>query len=258
MPRLPLLLLVIGLFAAGCAPRPLVVAQPPGEEVPAEFPGHTAEQIRNNIWQTARPVESFRSEARIELRMPEENVRGTSTIYERGDSLLMVVRGPLGVEVARALATPDSFFLHDRVQNVLFFGPAAAAERYFPGAGSPEELMAGVLGLVEPGPETPWRVRADDRYYYLDSPDRTETYTVDPAIWRVIRYELRSAAEQRLELREYSAFDVIEGVALARRVVLDSPATGAGMTLEHVRLTVNPDNPPIRFSPTGATRRPLG
>jgi hypothetical protein len=256
-PLRPLLLGLI-LLTAGCAPGPLVVS-PPDLEVPAEFPQHSARQIIALMSAAPVQVTSFRSEARLATTSPGESQNATASIYDRNDSLLAIVRGPMGIEAGRWLVTRDSFYFHDRIQNRLYFGPVEAASAFIPGAVSFDEIVATFIGLVLPEPEIEWTVRADDRYYYLEDPDVSRTFVIDPAVWRAVRYEERQPGRSLArQLRLFSEFDTVDGLVLPRRVELQSPVEGTGAVIEHVRLSLNVDNPPIRFNPVGAERIRLG
>ena len=204
-------------------------------------------------------MEAFESQARVAIHANKLDQRVTATIRaRRGDSLLAAVRGPLGIEVARALVTPDSLFALDELQGRLYAGPAAVAERYVPGAAEPEALFGSLVGVLQPDPAVRWEVRTHEGQYVLDDPGpRRRTFVVDPALWRVVRYQERAEDGRVLDDRAFEAFDTLGGVVVARRVVLRRPVDGASVTIEHRQLALDPGRLRFPFAPGAAERRPL-
>lgn len=261
-PSLPLRFRLIVLAAlvavAGCRSSGPLVRDAPEPIDAAGFPNHTAAQIVAQIARTA-PVASFESQARVAVRSAKLDQDVTATIRSRrSDTLLAMVRGPLGIEVGRALVTPDSLFALDQLQGRLYVGPAALADRYVPGAVRPEALFESVLGVVVPETDVRWRVRAHEGVYLLDDPGpRRRTYVVDPALWRVTRYQERGEQGELLDERVFEAFDTVDSVIVARRVSFRRPADAAAVTIEHRKLRLNPEGLRFPFSPGDARRRPL-
>lgn len=234
----PLLLLAL-LLAAGCAST-----RPRGDapaKLPAGFPNHSAHEIRSHIQRGADTLQAFRARASLTLRSPEQSGQFSSDLRSRrGDSLYLTISPGLGIEAARALVTPDSFFLYDRIQNRLLYGDAAGASRIFPIPLDGDDVFLNLLGLVTPPEGIAWRVDADAAHYYLRDPSGRQTYVVDAARWRVVRYEARSAAGEVIEEREFSEFDRFGALYLPRRVVFRRPLEDALAVVYYRDLTLNP------------------
>lgn len=248
-------LLVAVASAVGCKGSGPLVRDAPTPAAVIGFPNHSVPQILAELTRAA-PIGSFESQARIAIRSEQMNQDVTATIRaRRSDSLLAMVRGPFGIEVGRALVTPDSVFALDKVHGRLYLGPAALAERYVPGSAGPDALFGSLLGLTVPGPGAGWRVHAEAESYVLEN--GYETMSVDPALWRVTRYEGRDAEGRVVDQRTFDAFDTVDSVVVARRVRLSRPDVGASVTIEHRKLKLNPEVLRFSFAPGDADRRTL-
>ena len=259
-PALPFarLLLLVGLVTgAGCS-GPLV-RNAPDLGAPADFPNHTAEQIVGLMAALAQSdsLVAFSSQAKLEIRSPERNADVSATIRQRAaDTLWASVRGPLGIEVARARATPDSFAVHDKLNGRLYLGSVAAASEFLPTPVSAAELFASLLGTLRPEPGAVWSVRSQDVTYVLTDAATERVFTVDPASWRTVRYQAFDAGVL-VDERTFSAFDTVDDRILPRRVELRNPRDGVRLRIEHQKLTLNPAELAFPFSPGDATVRRL-
>ncbi|MFN3598079.1 MAG: DUF4292 domain-containing protein [Rubricoccaceae bacterium] len=252
---LPIVLLV-ALGTAGCAAGPLV-RDAPAEELPSEYPNHSAAFILDAVAEAAAGVEGFRADGRLTVTSPTLNQNATFSFRGRlADSLLAVVRGPFGIEGARALVTPDSFLAHDRLGGRLYVGRVEAADRFVPGAGSSDVLQRALVGLLVPeAPPAAWTVSAEGGLYTLARrrPDGSQQQVdVNPAFWRVVGLRETSSGGILLAEQRFEQFDTVDGVVLPRRVVLSSPEQPLLLVLEHTRLVLNP--PDLTFPYT----RPRG
>jgi|GEM_PF-492695 len=258
----PLLLLLGAALAAGCAAGPLATTEP---APPAAYPNHSAEQILSAMEAVARrdSLVAFQSQARLEIRSPQQNLDATATLRQRGaDTLWASIRGPLSLEVARALFTADSAFVHDRLRNRLFVGTVAAVQTMFPGPVGLEEVMQTLTGTLRPDPAVGWFVNAATvdaaPAYWLTAPDGRLRIAVDASAWRVLRYERLAPGLGVVDARRFGAFEAVEGRLLPHRVTLADPSEGLEVTIEHRRLTLNPAALAFPFSPGGAPRVAFG
>lgn len=241
------------LLVAGCSAGPLV-RDAPDLTAPADFPNHTAEQIFFLMETVAAQdsIAAFSSQAKVEVRSPERSADLSATIRHRAaDTLWASARAVLGIEVARALATPDSFAAWDKFNNRLYVGPVSAAAAFLPSAVGTEQLFDTLLGRLRPATTDGWAVEHDSSYYVLADENRDEVFTVDPASWRIVRYE-GFVAGQLVDDRTFSAFDIVEGRVLPRRIVFRNPVEDAEVTIEHRSLTLNPASLDFSFSPGDA------
>ena len=210
-------------------------------KLPDAFPYHNAEQIHRYIVQSTDTLESFQAKASIAVRSPEENGRFNADIRDRrNDSLYISFSPGLGLHVARALVTPDSFFVYDRVKRQLTYGSLLHVEKRLPIPVSDADLFGNLLGIVSPEQDVDWKVEADSIYYYLYSPENTRKYIVDPGLWRIIRYEERTPDGALVEERTYTNFDLFGAVYLPRRIIIRRPLEDSIASIYYRSLTLNP------------------
>lgn len=248
--RLSLCLLILA-FAAGCTPSGPLVRDAPGGEIPSAYPDQTAEQVIAAVRASVAPVQTAAADGDLRIEVDGDDQGATFSLRVRlRDSLTAVVRGPLGIEGGRGLVTTDSFYVVDRINRQLLVGPVRAADRYVPGAGSQEQIARAALGLLVPEDGVAWSVTPVDGQYRLvgrlPGGVGSREYTIDPALWRVVRVLDFDAQGQRVGRQTFEAFDTVEGVVLPRRVLLEGG--GTTVTLEHRRLVVNPPDLRFRFS----------
>ena len=212
-------------------------------DLPANFPNHTIEQIQLNI-RGANPdsLHSFRAKASLAIRSPDQNGSFSAEIHERvGDSLYVSISPGLGIEAARALVTPDSFFFYDRIKNRLHFGSLDDAEGILPQPFTSDDVFQNLLGLIAPPDDVTFQVDADSSFYRLTDPSGMFTYTIDPAFWRVVQMTERNHDGTLLEVRSFSEFDRFGGVVLPRRIEFRRPEEESRATIYYRSLDLNPE-----------------
>jgi len=164
-------------------------------------------------------------------------------LVHRQDSLYMSIRVTFGIEAARTLVTPDSFFVYDRINKQLVFGPISYAQGFLPPPLLFGSFFPNLLGLIGPDPGIDWQVEADSARYYLRDPARLRMYVVDPVLWRVIRYEEKDASGTIIEDRTYTEFETVDGVIIPRRLVFRRPPDNAFASIHYRELEFNPAKP---------------
>ena len=175
------------------------------------------------------------------MAIPSQSGSFTAQMHvRRADSLYMSIRVTFGIEAARTLVTPDSFFVYDRINKQLVFGPLSYAKAFLPPPFVLGNFFPNLLGMVPPDPSVKWEVEADSMRYYLRDPAHLRTYIVDPILWRVIRYEEKDAAGTIVEDRTYSDFDNVDGYFLPRRLVFRRPPDKAFASIYYRDMELNP------------------
>ena len=244
-----LLLLLAPLALAACtASGPLVRDAPEGEA--AGYPDHSVATILAEVEASVAPVLSAAADGGLRVTQPDGSGQSASfSLRTRlADTTTVVMRGPLGISVARALVTPDSVLVANQLQDQFLVGPLSAAERFVPGASEDARSVRAALGLLVPEAGVAWSRVAVDGTYQLTGrlPGGTSrAYTVDPSIWRVVRVVEFDADGRQAGVQEASAWDTVDGVVLPRRVRLEG--AGTAVELEHSRLSVNPADLRLRF-----------
>lgn len=209
----------------------------------ATFPNHSVSQIHEQIVGTTDTLSGYTADARLAVDAPQQNGQFTAKVHQRrNDSLFMSISPGFGVEAARMLVTPDSFFVYDRINQELSYGSVEAARKHVPLPVSSEEVFENMLGILAPDPSRAWQVEADDTHYYLTDASGRYRYTVDPAHWRVIRYEEHTPDGELVESREFSDYETIDGITIPRRLTLRRPLDDATASLYYQNLRLNPES----------------
>lgn len=252
----PTLSVLLGaLLLAGCAgSRGAAVP-----ELPSAFPGHSRAQILALLAPAADSLDAFTAKASLAVNTPERRGSFTAALrHRRGDSLYLSLSPGLGIEAARALVTPDSFFVYNRIEKTLQYGSNAFVQQVLPVPLGGDDVFRNLLGYLQPDPGVAWQVSAGPETYRLISPDSTETYTVDPLLWRVTRYERRAPDGTVLEDRTFSEFEPAEGgVLLPRRVLFRRPQDRALAALTYREYNLDPGALTFDLDVRGDARRVL-
>ncbi len=247
-----LLILAAGLLVGGCARGPHLAERP---DLPARFPYHSAEQIRYQLRLPLDTLRAFIGRARLQIHTPAGTDNLSATIVaRRHDSLLIRLSPGWGIEAARLLITPDSVLLHDRIHHRLYTGTRAdPAVRRLPLL-TESDLFLSLLGALYPPPGR-WQVTADSSYYYLSDPTGQHRYVVDPARWRVVRYERYNLVGTLVEAYRFEAFDRFGRLFLPRRLLLERPDLDVAVRLYYRTIQLNPPELPFAWHPDNRTRR---
>lgn len=222
----------------GCASKRAAIER----EIPEAFPYHTVDQILFNLQTTEDPVDSYRAKAAISIKTADDGGQFSAEMHaRRNDSLYVSISPGLGIEAARALVTPDSFYFYDRIKNRLVYGSLEESAGILPRPFASRNLFENLLGLIVPSADIQWEVSADTSYYYLRDVDGTMTYAVDPAFWRVVRFEERLPNGVLVERRTFDEFDEFDDLVLPRRVRFERPTEDQRASIYYRDLTLNPD-----------------
>ncbi|RMH55361.1 MAG: DUF4292 domain-containing protein [Bacteroidetes bacterium] len=255
---MPRLLRHLGLMTllvlTGCAGARRATDRLPDR--PAAFPRHTVDQILAEVHPLPDSIKAFRARANFALNSPWQSGRFSGdVVHRRGDSLYVSLSPGMGIEAARVLVTPDSFYLYNRIDREVIVGSMDQARTVLPPPFSADDLFRTLLGLPAPEPDVAWQVEADSSYYYLKSPDERRIYTVDPGLWRVIRYEERAPDGSLVEDRVYLDWDGFDGLYLPRRMIFRRPKDRTTATIYYRSVTLNPTGLSFSLRMNGQTTR---
>ena len=235
---LPLVALL--LFGAACSSAVRVT----GDVNPESLPNYTPEEIVRHV-EAVLPesLNAFVATASLSAQSPAFSGNLTARIaHRRQDSLYMSLSAPpLGIEAARVLATPDSFFYYDRLAGALSVGSLDDVAAALPFLILGDTVFRMFLGLIVPDTDVKLQLDADSGHYVLQTKDLTKRWIVDTASWRVVLYEVRTGDGRLTEAVSYSDFDVIGGVRLPRRVIVRRPGDKTTVSLHYREIALNPD-----------------
>lgn len=252
--RYALAITALLVTVAGCAPSRRLAERP--TELPDRFPRHSLEEIDQLIRVDTDTLTAFRGKASLALRSPQQSGQFSADIRSRrDDSLYLSISPGLGIEAARALVTPDSFFLYNRIENEVTYGSIDRAAEFLPAPLASGDLFRNLLGLSVPEVGPGWQLEATEDRYLLRDPSGLQTYVIDPALWRIVRYEARTPDGVLVEERTYSDFDRFDGVFLPRQIVFERPAEEILASIYYRDLALNPREMSFPFRTSPAARR---
>ena len=209
-----------------------------------------------NLGQLSNPIDAYKAESALSVRSPVQSGSFSASIQHRkNDSLLISISPGLGIVAVRALVTPDSFYIHDRINKELSSGSIETMRRLLPLPVTSSALYASMLGLLEPDVSENWQLTANREYYIIKDPQERISYTIDPLLWRVLRYEERDAAGNLIEERTFSEFEAHDGVYLPRRLTFRRPGDDTAASLYYRKLTVNPQELSLDFKVNPSVKR---
>jgi outer membrane lipoprotein-sorting protein len=248
-----------GSLTACGSGRPILTT--PSGNLPSGFPEHTVPMIRTALAAAADSLESYEASGNVALQTPDE--RKTYKIHLRqrtNDSLLVDLSPGLGIIAARGLATHDSVFVHDRFHHRLYYGALRYVARVLPELASLSALFENLTGTFVPPEEKSWSVTADSAHYILSAHEEMRQYriTVDPRLWRVIRYEVRSRQGTLLEERRFSNFQGVNGIYMPSAITVRRPPQDTRLRITYDSLHPNPKQLAFSFTiAPGVERIPI-
>ena len=209
-------------FRVSSAPRTL----------PEAFPNHSVSQILALLPSVPAAFDTLYAETIVSLSSPDESGRFSTRIaFHRGDSLLIRIRFPLGIEGARVLITADSAWIYDRIHEEVVAGSRASITNMLPGAVLGPNLVDDALDFIAPDPDIAWKLSADTIRYHLISPDSTVRIVVDPSLWRVVHIEQKDATGTVLEQRWYTEFKTFNQHVLPLRLIVSRPVENTRLSM---------------------------
>lgn len=186
------------------------------------------------------PVDAYLAESSLSIKTPARSGSFNASISHRKNDSLMITISMLGIQGVKTLITPDSFYVHDRINKELTIGGIEKLQRILPLPVTSESLYASMLGLLEPESRSTLELSADSRYYTLSVAEQNKKFMIDPAYWRIVRYEERSDDGSLIEERTFSEFDDIEGVYLPRRLTFRRPVDDMSASIYYRDININP------------------
>lgn len=230
--------LLATLWLAGCSGSRELADRP---DLPDAFPNHSLVQIHQNVQTPAADtLVTLKAKTSLTIRTPEQSASLSADLNQRrSDSLYMSLSPGLGIEAARVLITPDSFYVYDRIRKKLTYGSLTYAADFLPASLTGEDVFLTLLGFNAPDEGVDWEVTADSALYLLRDPSGRYHYTIDPTVWRVVRYEERRHGGDIVETRTFSDFDLIGGLFLPRRINLERPLDDTRIMIYYRDLTLN-------------------
>lgn len=233
--------LVFGFLVSACGSiQPATTVY---SDRPEGFPDHSVEQILNLLPSSPDAFNELYAETAVAVSSPDENGRFSTRIsYRKGDSLLIRIRFPLGIEGARVLVTHDSAWVYDRIHNEVIVGTHEEIAAVLPGAIFGTNIIADAIDFIRPDSSIAWNLTADSLRYHLVSPDSTLRIDIDPVLWRIVHIEHKNLEGMVIEQRWYTDFRTINQHVLPLRMIVSRPEedTRLSMVLRKIDTTPGP------------------
>lgn len=224
--------------------------------MPAGFPNHNYSEIIQLISDQPLNIAGYQSESALAVKSPMQSGSFSASIsHKKNDSLQISISPGLGIVAVKALITPDSFYVHDRINKELGIGTLQDMQRLLPLPTDPTSLYSAMLGLWIPESSSSWELSADKGYYILKEPDNRRTMFIDPIFWRIVRYVEHDAQGELVEERTFAEFEDYDGIYLPRRLTFRRPGDDTSASLYHRKLTINPSALAFDFNVSKSVRR---
>ncbi|GAB5521831.1 MAG: DUF4292 domain-containing protein [Rhodothermales bacterium] len=240
-----MLVIIALLVLQGCrTSRTLVPDAPP----PANFPNHSAAQILDALAVGLDSLQAYTAKASMSIKSPEQSGSFSATLnHRRADSLDLSISPGFGLVVARSLVTPDSFFVHDRFNKKFYLGPLDARTNVLPAPLRSGDVFPQMLGRLQPA-SADYSVSVEDDLYVLrDAGELMYTYWIDPAFWRVVRFEHRLRNGMLLEQHVYTDFARFDGQVVPSRIEIELPEEETSIRVSYRSLDINPSSLDFSF-----------
>ena len=253
---LPLVALVLG----ACSSTRPHVPTPDGRPLPDRYPRHTLAEVLAEIAR-ADTLRGLTGNGTLALTSPQQNGQFAFDLAAARTGHFYVTVSAFGIEGGRALVRPDSFFLHNRVENELIVGPTTRAAAVLPVPLTSEDGFRTLEGTLRPAPSAGYTlgVNEGEAEYLIRSSDGRRVFAVDPTIWRVVRAVCYDAAGALAEEILMDRYDRSGGTWLPFRISVRRPADRFAATLlfEEQHPTLSPEIPDRLRVPSGTRRRTM-
>jgi catechol 2,3-dioxygenase-like lactoylglutathione lyase family enzyme len=214
--------------------------------------------VRAGVAERVAGLRTLTGRGSIAFATPE--ISGTAAFtsaLRRPDSLLVLLEGPLGIDVGSLFISPDRYVVVNTMENRVFTGdPRAATLRsLLPVDLPPDQILDAFAGIFTLPAGDPDSFAVDNGMFLLSyrcDPHRCE-FWVDPDERFVRRYR-RTDTGGRTILEASCAAITREGdAAAARRVTVRFPPEERQLSISYSDLALNTDDVSFAFSiPPGA------
>ncbi len=224
--------------------------------MPVGFPNHSYNEIIQLISNQPIDITGYESESALAVKSPKQSGSFSASIsHKKNDSLQISISPGLGIVAVKVLITPDSIYVHDRINKELGIGTLDDMQRMLPLPTDPTSLYGAMLGLWMPESSVLWELTAEKGYYILKEPGNRRTMFIDPIFWRIARYVENDAQGVLVEERTFAEFEDYDGIYLPRRLTFRRPGDDTSASLYHRKLTINPTALAFDFNVSSSVKR---
>ncbi len=249
--RLFLLALLAVLTLSYCSRK---TAGPATDDTAATTGKLRLPQVLRAIDQQRAAPEWMNARAKVDLESEKLSIGGTATIRLHRDEAIWMSVKKFGVEGARALIRPDSFFLFNRLDGTYIAEPLSYVEEKYKIPARFDLLQEIFFGNAVFLTEE-LEVSRDNGSIRLSgrSSQFAADYRFDPATYQLSSMELQELGQNRALNVSNADFEAVDGLPVTfpvrRRVAIDGASEGTGiMDLEFTDLSFEgPVDMPFNF-----------
>ena len=232
MTTMPVLLLILLLALAGCAPSSMVV-----DDREYRLAERDAAELLEQMPNYSPQLQAVDGSARAQVSRPGESERVTVYFSSSREASLLRIRNQLGIEGGRVLSREDSVTLYNRIEETVHrFSKEVAAHHYLSGI-TALNLVEILNPEILPGQTT--RVFENDDQYLLVMADGTR-YFLNKAGLILERVEYPALTPEAFSIFIFQHHASINGYRLPRRIQILSSDEKSNIFLLIQSLEVNP------------------
>lgn len=215
---------------------PIQEMKPPAKPQDVALAEETIARMKNAL--PAFRVLASTSSMEIDMPSLEQSVTA-KTNMEKAHAIYTSYRATaLNIEGARSLVTQDSFYVYNRLEKELIYGPLNLAGTFMPISGTVDEIIAVITGTMIPDAKQVWHAAPkSDQIMTLTNDARTVYYEVDRQSWRVTHFEVRNSSGQATETVTFAEPEQFEGMWFPRRVEMQQPSAQRYVKIYHRSFT---------------------
>ena len=233
---LPLLILL--LLAAGCGKRTGAARLPAGKV--------TADKAYRQLVANQLSADWMDARASINFDSPDFSAGGTAHIKVEAGKRIWVRVSKFGFEAARALITPDSIYLLDRLNREYSAEPLAYVEQRYQIPARFELLQDILLGNPIFFGRNEYNLATEEQQYLLRGGSQywKTSYWLNQRSFQLERMRLQEPATDREVDLQVAGYGTVAGIprefAYLRNLSINSPETGrARIELKFNRVSLN-------------------
>ncbi len=245
-----LLIPLILLFVKSCGPVKEIAPTP---VTPYYTPESVMEQIENN--QSEFDWFSARFAGTVMWQNQNHNISGTLRI-KKDEAIYISLAPVLGIEIARAIITPDSLKFLNRLESSYYIGHIGFLNSMLNTSFDFEILQALLIGNDFEGyNKDSFVIVEDENHIILHDPERyalknphesksmvfNQYLWIDPTNNRIKKNIINELGLQRSISAEYSNFEQIkdEKIPVKLNLLFSDPSSYADLSLQYMRISLN-------------------
>ncbi len=225
----------------------------------------TIAEIRNRLEQNNSKYQSLKANADISVESPRMNFSASSrVIVKKPDSLLITVRGPLGIGFGAFFIDKEQFLAYNSYNNKVYTGNREKLEQaqFLPIDLKLEDLIQAFSGIQLLDSFDKDSLAIDNKKYLIigSKDNQTRKYWIDPQKVVVTEFQLWIDKEEPLIKLEYKQFEKKDQTYLPKFIQVYQPKENTRLTILYTKREPNCQLSETDFKlkiPEQATRKEL-